>query len=155
MTRTTWFGLASMLALSSVVACGDDEKPGATATTAGAGGQHAAGGQSGAGGGGGSSNACNPIVRFVGGGMVASCPALDSCLQTQCSNELMQCFGPGYLSGNYAGGQCETEVACFANCNCESTCERACPAASTACTDCEPALLNCALQQCQAASACP
>jgi hypothetical protein len=61
---------------------------------------------------------------------------LQSCFFTNCGTALETCYGPAYMSGQFAG-MCGAWAACTNNCACsDAACRTACGAIPSLCTSC-------------------
>jgi hypothetical protein len=140
--------LSGALALATIVGCGGDDKSGSSAS-AGAGGVSGGAASTAAGraGAGGAGSACNPIIEAVAGPLQLSCPLVELCVASLCATQVVQCFGAGYATFDYSGGQCQAYVTCVAGCNCNQACVAACPS-DTTCDTCKSSVMSCATGSC-------
>ena len=165
MTRA-FLGIVCGVFCGTVIACGSSSSGSGTGggggTGGGAGAGAGTGGSSGSSGGGatggsvgvggasGSTGTGGCSTNGVPGASNSpSCQALSDCITTKCASQIAQCYGAGYMSGNYSGGQCQALATCVGGCNCASSCVVGCSSSlDAACQACLVTLDSCTSSMC-------
>jgi hypothetical protein len=88
---------------------------------------------------------CDSALASIG----STCPAVQTCMSTQCSIQLTACFGEADASGHRAGGECQSYTSCVDACSCNSSCMQNCSSQQTqTCRDCTTTVLDCVQLTC-------